>query len=297
MNMYAQPIHNQNLTDLNIAQHNVQSINRNKLQVINHLEKYNIHVYVASEIWNRPTDNFFLKNYTCLERCRADGYAGVALCFKNNITFDEVELPELVYVNAIAAATNNLNLNVTFVSVYVPAKKKDLPEGALRRDLLILLRAVKNMKNVIIGGDFNAFHNAWGSYYNDVRGILLMDELESFCLLNDGSPTRVPTRPGTPNPLDLTWATSNIFERLEWSVKKESLGSDHLVVFIQLSMAMNSEAIKVKAKIDYEAFRNNVEELDIQDVDNMSDFILAIEGAKEEATTRQKTLRNPKFFA
>lgn len=82
----------------------------------------------------------------------------------------------------------------------------------------------------IFGGDFNAFRHAWGSRYVDVRGILLIEELETLCLLNDGSPTRIPSAKTKANPLDLTWATSSIFERLEWEVKMENLGLDHLVV-------------------------------------------------------------------
>lgn len=46
-----------------------------------------------------------------------------------------------------------------------------------------------------------------GNNYNDMRGILLMEQLETFCLLNDGEPTRIPSGKGKPNPLDLTWVT------------------------------------------------------------------------------------------
>lgn len=111
----------------------------------------------------------------------------------------------------------------------------------------------------MVSGDFNTFNNAWGSSYNDDRGILLVNELEDFCLLNDGTPTRIPNGKSKSNPLDLSWATSNIFERIEWQVKMETLGSDHLVVLMQLSLMMNSEEIWVRPKIDYEEFLSRIE--------------------------------------
>lgn len=52
----------------------------------------------------------------------------------------------------------------------------------------------------------------------------------------------------------------------------------------------------MRPKIDYETFRNNVEEIDVQGVNNLSDFILAIDGAKRDATKRPQALRNPKFI-
>lgn len=155
---------------------------------------------------------------------------------------------------------------------------------------------IKTSRNCIIGGDFNTFHNSWGSNYNDVRGLLLINELESFCLLNDGSPTRIPSKNSKANPLDLSWASSDILERMEWNVKMETLGSDHLVVLMEITMAMNSEEIKVKPKIDYKVFMDKIEELDVQNVKSLADFILAIDGAKVEATTRPQILRNPKHI-
>lgn len=57
---------------------------------------------------------------------------------------------------------------------------------------MTLIGVVKLLENCIIGGDFNAFNNAWGSTYNDNKGLLLIDELDSLCILNDGTPTRIP---------------------------------------------------------------------------------------------------------
>lgn len=159
MTSMSAPNDNLRLTSLNIAQHNVQSLNSNKAQVINFLERHNVHVYMASETWLLPTDDFFLKNYTLHDHRRMDGYAGSAVFFKNSIAFKAFSLPDFDMINAVAATTTNLPVNITFISVYVPAKKKEVPE-AVRLDLLTLLKITKSLKSFIIGGDFNAFHHA-----------------------------------------------------------------------------------------------------------------------------------------
>lgn len=128
------------------------------------------------------SDDFFLKNYKLYDQRRLDGYAGAGILIKNNIDFSAIKFPDFDVINAVGATTINLPLNISFVSVYVPAKKKSLSESSVRQDLLKSLNVVKSLDHCIIGGDFNAFHHTWGSNYNDVRGILLVDELERFCM-------------------------------------------------------------------------------------------------------------------
>lgn len=96
------------------------------------------------------------------------------------------------------------------------------------------------------------------------------------------------------NPLDRTWTSRELFARMEWNVKMESLGSDHLLICMQINMAMNSETIKVKSKVEREQFQKNISKLDVKNVENLSDFIMLIEGAKLDATTEQSTVKNPK---
>lgn len=294
--MTINPKANPELTTLNIAQHNVHSFKCNKNQIIDYLDRNNIHVCSCSEIWMKLEEELLLKNYKVHYDKRTDGYAGSALLFKNNITFTAIELPKFEIINVAAAITENLPENVTFISVYVPAKRKELPENIIRRDLIKLSSSLKSISgNYIVGGDFNAFQNSWGSSYNDMRGILLMEEFESICLLNDGSPTRMPTNNTKPNALDLTWSTSGIFDRVEWEVKKETLGSDHMVISMRIAMGMNSEKIKVKPKIDYEAFKKNIDDLDTSNVKNLSDFIMLIEGAKDNATPETEDIEKPQI--
>lgn len=73
------------------------------------------------------------------------------------------------------------------------------------------------------------------------------------------------------------------------------MGSDHHVITIKVSMGMFTEEIKGKPKIDQNAFLGKLEQLRVDDIHSISDFILVIEDAKLKATTRSQTLKNPKF--
>lgn len=119
---------------LNLAQHNIRSISANKPQLINYLEKNNIHIYIASETWLKPKDDrFFLKNYQMSTNNRKDGYGGVAILLKNGIHFEDVKIPPMQHVQVTAIITTNLHKNLTIFSVYIPPRLSD-PDPAKNID-------------------------------------------------------------------------------------------------------------------------------------------------------------------
>lgn len=289
------PSHNLKVKDLSITQQNTQSLCANKLQVINYLERKNTHIALLSELWIKLDEIFIVKNYELIDQRRIDGYGGAGILIKNNIAYTSIVFPEFKVINAVGITTKNLHTNINVISVYVPSKKRMINEAEVRQDIINLMAIVKKLDHCLVGGDFNAFHCHWGSHYHDVRGLLLVEELSEFCLLNDGSPTRVAGVNSRSNPLDLTWITRDLYDVISWEVKNESLGSDHLLVSMSLQMTMFSEEILVKEKIDYKMFQSNIETMDVNDIDNLADFIIAIESKKTEAIKQPKKITNPKF--
>lgn len=93
------------------------------------------------------------------------------------------------------------------------------------------------------------------------RGLLLVEGLQPECLLNDGSPTRLPTAGTRANPLDLTWVSSKLVDRIKWEVEMETLGSEHSVILMKLHAAMNHEEIRVR-EVEKIKFLKNVEGID-----------------------------------
>lgn len=114
--------------------------------------------------------------------------------------------------------------------------------------------------------------------------------------MNDGSATRVPETLTKPNPLDLSWISVDLFGHADWKVEPESLGSDHLVILMSMELMMNSEEIRLKPKVNYEAFRENIKQIDMDKIHDLSDFIRMIHSAKELSTTRPNAIKNPKFM-
>lgn len=49
--------------------------------------------------------------------------------------------------------------------------------------------------------------------------------------------------------------------------------SDHIVVFIEIDMAMNSEEINVKPKIEFASFYEKINGLNVDNIVSRSDFI------------------------
>ncbi|KAL4119211.1 hypothetical protein QTP88_012055 [Uroleucon formosanum] len=89
-------------------------------------------------------------------------------------------------------------------------------------------------QNSFLGGDFNAFHPAWGSHTLSRRGNLIYDTICSLglCILNNGSPTHV-GRLGSPDSaIDLSFCSPDVIWSFSWSVLDDSRGSDNFPILI-----------------------------------------------------------------
>lgn len=96
--------------------------------MVHYLEGKNVNIYIVAETWLEEGDTLNFKNYAICEQSRRDGYAGVAICVKNNITFEKGALPDFEVIYAVALKTTNLEFNLMIVSVYVPANKTSVRE-------------------------------------------------------------------------------------------------------------------------------------------------------------------------
>jgi hypothetical protein len=118
---------------------------------------------------------------------------------------------------------------VTIINMYYPDSLK-------QQDQISWLHNIHTVKTLIVG-DFNAHHEWWeGPESNaDTAGRLLSDAIlqSNLCLLNDGTPTRLPDRiTDKPTAIDITLASPDIYSRINWIVETDPLGSDHLPITI-----------------------------------------------------------------
>jgi len=84
-------------------------------------------------------------------------------------------------------------------------------------------------------GDLNAYSPLFGATRTDTRGRALEDFIDenNLVVLNTGAGTHVLSNRSKSN-LDVATASHNIARIANWSVHCETLGSDHLPVFINL---------------------------------------------------------------
>lgn len=147
---------------------------------------------------------------------------------------------------------------VSVLSVYLPNGK--LPD--LQNRLQDVLQQVP--EPVIIVGDVNGHHRAWGGSKNNIRGNCVMEFAcaNDLVILNDGSPTF--QRGTTETVIDIALASSSISARLLWHAVEDPHGSDHSPIIITLNNSSPPETTRrprwLYEKADWAAFQAAVEE-------------------------------------
>ena len=96
---------------------------------------------------------------------------------------------------------------------------------------MIIAEMVRVFENnsIIINGDMNAKSRLWGKFEN-AQGRVFEKLLEesNYVAVNDGQPTRLDGR-STESAIDLTFVSQNLAAKCNWSMIRNTLGSDHLL--------------------------------------------------------------------
>lgn len=209
-----------------ILQWNCRSINSKKIDIYHLINLYKPVIIAIQETWLKPGYNFKVSQYLCVREDRTDGYAGVALLVHNTIPFDHIPIANHSIDFSIIAVSIN---KICFVSVYIPH-----PTSSIFDEIEVIISQLP--KPVLILGDFNAQHQAWGSTNSSYYGARILDILDSnnFCILNTGVATRR-TQPheGISAP-DLSLTTPGLASLLTWKTLSSTYDSDHYPILITL---------------------------------------------------------------
>lgn len=140
------------------------------------------------------------------------------------------------------------------------------------------IRKRTNSHQIIIMGDFNASHTAWGYHITTRKGSRVHDTAQHHRLTLWNDPlqkTRIGNSVSRDTNPDLTF-TANV-TRAEWSVLPETLGSDHHI--IQLSVAHTRKQTKtgIARLTEWQSFRNDLDvETTIIDIEDWFKNVLKI---------------------
>uniref|UniRef100_A0A2M4CKD9 Putative reverse transcriptase n=1 Tax=Anopheles darlingi TaxID=43151 RepID=A0A2M4CKD9_ANODA len=117
---------------------------------------------------------------------------------------------------------------ITYASCYAPPRWTfEQFQSMLRR----LEATLRGCPKVVVGGDFNAWHTAWGSVRNNRRGAALLEMMEGIglvCANVGNTQTFLGNHVGASSIVDVTFATPNIVQ--DWHVHECLTRSDHAQV-------------------------------------------------------------------
>lgn len=178
-----------------------------------------------------------------------------AILVTKHLTAQAVDLDtqlDAVFIEIIPRRPNQPSLFI--LNVYSP------PTHSLNGIDTLLHRATTRAgaNPFILLGDFNAPHNAWSYPRPTKKGVLLQQSTQQhlFYLCNDPtSPTRIGNSVSRDTIPDLTFARNT--STIDWQVLKETLGSDHFIINIQVEFTVKKRKIGTAHITDWQAFRHD----------------------------------------
>lgn len=245
--------------NLNVMQNNINSLRpvANRSLLTHLLQLHKIDIAFLSEIWLKPSEDFKFSGYRFYKKTRDQGYGGVALLIKNEIHVQNIKLPNLHPIEAIAVKTTNTVIPLLFISIYIPPSP--INNSQIKKPLTDLFNFIDiNNYRTILAGDFNAHHSVWNITNKTCpRGELVLDLIENsdLVIINDGTPTMIKHPNKTPSAIDLTVVSSTLAPKIEWSVLDSEICGDHKIILFKLinqaqNFKYNSTSINKKKSIE-----------------------------------------------
>ena len=195
--------------DLKIFQFNCNGILGKLDELIKWMLDNDIKIVALQETKLRKTKLPNIPKYTLIRHdCKRNSSSGVAFLIHEDIIFEAIE------ENQDEPLIENISIKVddiTLVNLYIPPNSS-CPTGFIPKIEPYLPRS-----NGIITGDINAHNLLWNSSIEDTRGSNISDEIgdSSYGVLNDESPTRIPTN-GQPTIPDITLASLSLLPYMNW---------------------------------------------------------------------------------
>lgn len=249
---------------------------------------------ILSEVWTNiseeNTNKYKIAGYHTILESRFDGYGGVGILLENNYNFLPIILPTLTDKTQ-ATCVKILPMNVVIMSVYI---SPSITINDFKEDTSKLFDAVAQFQKVVIGGDFNAHHWAWGDEKCDNKGDILVDQISNSNLIicNDGSPTFIPLQLNRRSTaLDITLGSPDLFSRIAWKVTDYSIGSHHMAIEIIMD---NEEEVKPNFYINRKQVQKDLADLRDTDVNSIADLTSSVKAIIKR--NRFKNTRTPKFW-
>ncbi|XP_055594461.1 uncharacterized protein LOC129745417 isoform X1 [Uranotaenia lowii] len=275
---------------LNIIQNNIQSIRplEKREELYACMKKNDVDIAILQEIWLKRSENFQMKDFELISKCREEGYGGVGVLVRQGLNYQVLKTPEIFPIEmvGITIKLNKGNLKImNVISIYLP------PGGSLNTELKSkferLFSFLENLTGeIVVGADLNAHHVSWSPMFdNCARGNLIYQlVIESkLIMMNDGAATKLTPIGGRDSAIDLSLATAGIAQQCNWAVKEESFESPHFVIAMEIGGAFPIASGKRK-KINQQKVVDSINSIRPQYIYNPDEMVGIFEEAVEKAS-------------
>lgn len=178
----------------------------------------------TQELYETST-RYKISGYHSVFDSREDGYGGSAIFIKNSFNYRKVVIDNLSG-NSQAIAIAIPKSQIVVVSVYLAPS---VTAEDFEEDITKIFESLRNYRKVIIGGDWNAHHIAWGNASCDRKGGIFMELVNQYnwLVLNDGQSTFVPVQLNRRSTaIDVSLCSADLYGELQWTVLEYGVGSD-----------------------------------------------------------------------
>lgn len=206
----------------------------NHLNELEHILK-KVDIFACVESWLKPEKNIQFPGFVTFrqDRIGAQG-GGLLILIRKTLAFKELSglIAPNDSVELCGLHFNNINPPFKLLLVYrVPGFTLQQPQWDT------IFNNINIRERYIIMGDFNAHHVCWNCVDTDRNGERLLQVVEDKGLIihNIDSTTRIDVRRQIKSNIDLIITTLSLAEKINVTVKSETLGSDHFPININLN--------------------------------------------------------------
>ena len=227
---------------VNIFQCNIQSISKNKNELIRVLIQDEYEIALISECWTKQEledSKYRIPNYNNFYSSREDGYGGAMVILHRSLRSRSLQLKNTKNIQAVGRYVTDLDLAV--VSIYA---SPGTSIGEFKEGMQEIIQAVSAIKNFVVGGDMNAHSRIWDSYHADNKGEALYQIItnENIILMNDGQPTYIPAELNKrASTIDLVLCSPTIYQDTEMQILDFGIGSSMAIKTTIVRNGQNAE--------------------------------------------------------
>jgi len=169
-----------------VLQLNVNGLKNPKKELKNVLYHIRIDIALITEIHCTKYSHFNITGYNSLKVNHPDNTAhnGVAILINSTLYFQPLVNYCHDHIQSCNIMIKLFNISITIVTFYSPPRHNIT--NTIFTDYFTTIKY-----NFIIGGNFNAKHNSWGCRFNNIRGIVLYNFINTnnFSILSSAKPT------------------------------------------------------------------------------------------------------------